>query len=463
MASRGRARREIERRDAIFRAGLATADVIAAVGSLVLVGLVGGGRSDWLGLVAVPLVVVGGKLKGLYDRDEVLINKTTLDQAPELFQLATLYTLLVWFFDVLAFDRPPTARQLALLWGALFVLTVAARRLARWVSRQLSSVERCLFVGSDESFMRLQAKLEVHDDRAQLVGRMSIIEPESESESESDVVSHADQLDQLIDDLLVHRVVIEPNEASPQLTLDFVREANTTGIRISLLPRILEVVGSSIEVDDIDGLTLLGVRPFGLTRSAKILKRGFDILGSGVGLSVLAPVIGLITVLIRIDTPGPVIFRQTRIGRDGEPFTMLKFRTMTDGADTQKRALLPMNQADGLFKIADDPRITRVGRTLRGLSLDEIPQLVNVWRGDMSLVGPRPLVIDEDARILGLDRRRSHLKPGMTGPWQILASSRVPLAEMVKLDYLYVANWSVWADVKILVRTLPYILARRGM
>ena len=136
---------------------------------------------------------------------------------------------------------------------------------------------------------------------------------------------------------------------------------------------------------------------------------------------------------------------------------------MVTGADERKAELAALNEADGLFKIADDPRITKVGSVLRRYSLDELPQLFNVLRGEMSLVGPRPLILDEDARITGLDRRRLHLLPGMTGHWQILGSARIPLTEMVKLDYRYVAGWSLWSDVKILIRTVPYVIARRGM
>src|SRR5262249_22987443 len=176
-----------------------------------------------------------------------------------------------------------------------------------------------------------------------------------------------------------------------------------------------------------------------------------------------APLFALLAVVIRLDSRGPAVYRQTRIGRDGEPFTMWKLRTMVDGADAMKPSLQTLNEADGLFKIAEDPRVTRVGRRLRRFSLDELPQLVNVLRGEMSLVGPRPLVRDDDARITGLDRRRLQLTPGMTGPWQILGSARVPLQEMIKLDYLYVAGWSLWVDVTILLRTIPYVLARRGM
>jgi lipopolysaccharide/colanic/teichoic acid biosynthesis glycosyltransferase len=136
---------------------------------------------------------------------------------------------------------------------------------------------------------------------------------------------------------------------------------------------------------------------------------------------------------------------------------------MIRDAEARKAELALHNEADGLFKIADDPRITRVGRMLRRSSLDELAQLLNVLRGDMSLVGPRPLVLDEDALITGADRHRLELTPGMTGHWQIAGSSRVPLHEMVKIDYLYVAGWSLWSDMKILLRTVPYMLARRGL
>jgi lipopolysaccharide/colanic/teichoic acid biosynthesis glycosyltransferase len=144
---------------------------------------------------------------------------------------------------------------------------------------------------------------------------------------------------------------------------------------------------------------------------------------------------------------------------------MIKFRTMHVGAHVRRAELQAMNQAaEGLFKIKDDPRATRVGRFLRCSAIDELPQLVNVLRGEMSLVGPRPLVPDEDCRLAGWQRRRLDLKPGMTGIWQILGgSTRISLEEMVKLDYLYAANWSLWTDVKTLIRTVPHVLARRGV
>jgi lipopolysaccharide/colanic/teichoic acid biosynthesis glycosyltransferase len=142
---------------------------------------------------------------------------------------------------------------------------------------------------------------------------------------------------------------------------------------------------------------------------------------------------------------------------------MIKFRSMVDGAEQVREQLEDLNESNGLFKLTRDPRVTRVGRLLRGRSLDELPQLINVLRGEMSLVGPRPLVLDEDALVEGWHRNRLLLTPGMTGPWQVLSPPRPPLAEMVKVDYLYAVNWSLWNDVKILLRTLRHIVGRRGV
>jgi lipopolysaccharide/colanic/teichoic acid biosynthesis glycosyltransferase len=188
-----------------------------------------------------------------------------------------------------------------------------------------------------------------------------------------------------------------------------------------------------------------------------------DLIGATLGLVVLAPLLAALALAVKVDSRGPVFFRQRRIGRSGSEVHMLKFRSMVAGADAMKDALRGKNEADGLFKIPDDPRITRVGHFLRKTSLDELPQLLNVLNGNMSLVGPRPLVPDEDAMIEGWQRRRLAVKPGMTGLWQIFGSSRIPMNEMVKIDYLYGANWSVWLDFKILLKTVPYVVTRRGL
>jgi lipopolysaccharide/colanic/teichoic acid biosynthesis glycosyltransferase len=193
------------------------------------------------------------------------------------------------------------------------------------------------------------------------------------------------------------------------------------------------------------------------------MKRTVDVVGATLGLLLLSPLLALVALAVKLDSRGPLLFRQSRIGRDGKPFQMLKFRTMVRGAEARKHELEHLNEAVGLFKIAQDPRKTRAGGVLRRSSLDELPQLVNVLRGEMSLVGPRPLIAEEDGRLEGWRRWRLHLTPGMTGLWQVQGSARAPLVEMARIDYLYLADWSLWLDIKVMVRTIPYVLTGKGL
>jgi lipopolysaccharide/colanic/teichoic acid biosynthesis glycosyltransferase len=182
---------------------------------------------------------------------------------------------------------------------------------------------------------------------------------------------------------------------------------------------------------------------------------------------VLAPVIAACAIAIKLDSPGPVFFRQRRVGRDDRPFRVFKFRSMYVDADSRKDDVARLNfhgggNDSGMFKIRDDPRITRVGRFLRRYSLDELPQLFNILRGEMSFVGPRPLIETEDRQIEGRFRRRLSLTPGLTGLWQAHGRSDIPFGQMVNLDYLYVTNWSLWGDVKLVMRTVSAVLRGSG-
>jgi exopolysaccharide biosynthesis polyprenyl glycosylphosphotransferase len=211
-------------------------------------------------------------------------------------------------------------------------------------------------------------------------------------------------------------------------------------------------------------MTLMGIRGLTRTTSTLALKRAMDITGAGLGLIVLSPVLLLAALAVKLSSPGPVLFRQPRVGRANRQFLMWKLRTMVDGADRMQDELLHLNEMEGgaMFKMADDPRVTRVGKILRRTSLDELPQLWNVLRGEMSLVGPRPFVVHESEQITGWAGRRLDTTPGITGLWQVLGRNDIPFEEMVKLDYIYVTNWSLWWDIKILCQTLPVVLARRG-
>jgi exopolysaccharide biosynthesis polyprenyl glycosylphosphotransferase len=444
---------DVRVRERNYRRVLALSDVIAAGGSvLIALELVGGNTLRPGVLVLLPLVVLASKLQGLYDRDELVVAKSTLDELPRLFNLATLCALVVWLSRHLTVNGAPTTRDLLTLWALLIASLAGGRMLARRIAARYSPVERCMLLGEDGIFQRLTAR--VADERhLKLVGRVPLWA----------VVTGRVALTDLVAERGIHRIIVAPGEeVGGEAVIDVIRAAKATGLRVSLLPGILATVGSSVVFDDLGGIVLLGVPRFGLSKSSALIKRAFDLGAAGLLLILTSPVMCVAVLAIKRGSPGPVFFRQTRVGRGGSPFTMFKLRTMVDGADELKAELVERNEAVGLFKIDDDPRITRQGRWLRRTHLDELPQLFNVIRNEMSLVGPRPLVLDEDERVTGTDRRRLHLTPGITGHWQILGAARVPLAEMVKLDYLYVANWSLWGDFKILARTIPAMVGRRG-
>jgi exopolysaccharide biosynthesis polyprenyl glycosylphosphotransferase len=452
-------------RNALTRRLLAGADVFSAALAFVLaVPLLG---HDGLGIAvvaAVPAIVIVCKLSGLYDRDEYLLSKTTLDEAPTLFRVAALFTLLAFLAGDNVVSGHLGQAQAAALWGILFVSMIALRSTARCVAGLVSPAERCLILANAEAAQWLSTKLErSHRTNVCVVGRVPL-GPDGLSAGAVPWLGDFDALEALLDEHKVDRALIARGKGdTDHHVLHAIRVVKRLGVQLSVLPRPFEVVGAAVEFDDVEGATLLGVKRHGLTRSSRLMKRGFDLVGASVGLVLVMPLMAMIAAAIKLDSRGPVFFRQPRMGRDDEAFRIFKFRTMVV-ADSQRASLADRNEAGGgLFKIEDDPRITRVGSFLRRTSLDELPQLLNVLSGDMSLVGPRPLVLDEDSRIEGWERHRMMLPPGVTGMWQILGSARIPMSEMVKIDYLYGANWSLWLDIKILLRTIPFVLGRRGL
>jgi exopolysaccharide biosynthesis polyprenyl glycosylphosphotransferase len=453
IADRSQALRDVFRRESIFRRLLILADALTAgVAVLVAIDDVGGHSLLPLFIVVVPLMVLAAKLAGLYDKDELVVDHSTLNELPRLINVATTFTLFVWLARHYLVRGNPATPELAMLWVLVCVGLVVSRSLARQLARRIAPTERCMLVGRSEVFERLQAKF------TGLRGAELVCDVEAAT-----VAGDHTRLREIVDREHIHRIIVDTDATSPASTLELVRLANATGLHVSLLPSMLGAVGSSVAFDDVGGLMLMGVPRFGLSRSSKLLKRTFDLTATCFALVLAAPLMIAIAIMIKFDSRGPVLFRQTRMGRDETPFEILKFRSMVDGAEALKDSLREHNEArDGLFKIDGDPRITRAGRVLRRTGLDELPQLFNVLAGRMSLVGPRPLVIDEDRYVQGFDRRRLHLTPGITGRWQTLGAARVPLSEMVKIDYLYISNWSPWLDFKIMIETIGYLLSGRG-
>jgi exopolysaccharide biosynthesis polyprenyl glycosylphosphotransferase len=276
------------------------------------------------------------------------------------------------------------------------------------------------------------------------------------------VIGELENLPELCLTHSVTRVVVCFSQTHPERTAEILKGLPGQ-VGISIVPRYFELMTNRSRMEDLSGLPMLDIAPASLSTRMRFLKRSFDIVSSGLILISLSPLVAVIAVSIKLTSPGSIFFRQERTGLNEQPFRMMKFRTMYIGAEARRHEFNDLNEADGpLFKVRDDPRVTRLGRFLRRTSLDEIPQLINVWRGEMSLVGPRPFVVSEASLIQGWARKRFETRPGMTGLWQISGRSELSHLELCRLDYLYVASWSFWTDVHILWQTPAAIFRGRG-
>ncbi len=245
--------------------------------------------------------------------------------------------------------------------------------------------------------------------------------------------------------------------------MGLVRSCEELGVRARVVPDVFQLSLSRVDFDDMGGLPLMGLKTTAIPRAGRLVKRMLDVALSLVVLVVFSPVLGLIAALIRLDSPGPVVFTQRRVGEGGRLFDILKFRSMHQGAEERQAQLQELNQASGpLFKIKSDPRLTRMGRLLRRLSLDELPQFINVLRGEMSIVGPRPGLPSEVAQYEAWQRQRLEVPPGITGLWQVSGRSDLSFDEMCLLDVYYIENWSLGLDLTIMLRTIPRVLFAEG-
>jgi exopolysaccharide biosynthesis polyprenyl glycosylphosphotransferase len=467
----GRARATIvsstwARRDSAMRRMLAIADVAGLVGALALASTIApGGAPRFELLVAalptIPAWILLFKLYGLYDRDLKRLNHMALDDVPWLFHALVIGTLLLWAYTKLIPVHTLALQEAVLLGTGAMFLIVALRSAARRTLTVTAGPERLLVIGDGEPITALLRRIK-HYSEFESVGLITGDSGAAARDIGVPVLGKPAELRRIATRLRPDRLVINRRGLTREEILEFVETARALSLKVSVLPGVVDALGTSVEVDQIDGMTILGANPPVLGRSSRLVKRGFDVLVSLTLLIPLAPVVLLSAIAIRLDSRGPVLFRQRRIGKGGRPLELLKLRTMVTGAEEQRAGLMSRSRDPRWLELDHDPRVTRVGRLLRLTGLDEIPQLWNVIRGEMSLVGPRPLPENEDRHIGGWMRGRLDLTPGMTGMWQILGPSRANFDEMVKLDYLYVSNWSLWMDVRLLLRTAPAVLRRRG-
>ena len=265
----------------------------------------------------------------------------------------------------------------------------------------------------------------------------------------------------------IDRVIIASSVGDLEERSRLVRRLVEQNVQVDLVSGESDSFSKGSTFHYLEGLPVLSIPAARSMKAWAALKRLFDALAAAAALAVLSPLLAWCAIRIKRDSPGPVLFRQTRVGRDGTSFEFLKFRTMVENADARKMEVDALNihrnsTTPGMFKVPGDPRITPAGRWLRRWSLDELPQLWNVLKGEMSLVGPRPLIPEEAERVSGDYAARLQMRPGITGPWQALGRSEIGFADMVKLDYTYVTHWSFAQDVRLLLRTIVAVAEGRG-
>jgi exopolysaccharide biosynthesis polyprenyl glycosylphosphotransferase len=417
-------------------------------------------------LLTLPVWLLGLKLSGLYDRDDERIHHSTLDEVPDLLRVATIG---VWLFALVAWLSPAGVSnfgQLVGFWLLTASLLPIVRAIVRWEFRRDSDFpQNTVIVGAGSVGQLLGRKFLQHPEyRVNLLGFVDAA-PRERREDLADltILGAPEDLPELADRLAVERVVIAFSNDSHEQTMELIRLLKDLPVRVDLVPRLFDVIPPRLTRHTVEGIPLLTLPRLRLSGSARFLKRALDVALSGFGLLVLSPLFAALALLIKLDSRGPVFFRQLRMGEGDRPFRMLKFRTMVADADERKAEIAHLNRHalpggdPRMFKAAVDPRVTRAGHFLRRYSLDELPQLINVLKGEMSLIGPRPLILEEDRFVESWARKRLLLKPGMTGLWQVLGRSAIPFEEMVKLDYLYVTTWSLANDCRLLVQTIPLV------
>ena len=471
-----------KRRGWLIRRLLLLADVVGLTSAFVFSELAVGedtaspyALGDWSELALfgalLPVWVVLAKLHGLYDRDEERADYSTTDDLAGVFILVTLVS---WLYVVgtVALGLPiPNIVGLTVFWGLAVPLITLARIIARGIARRHPVyVQNTLIVGAGDVGQIVARKFLNHPEYGVNVAGFVDSEPRQRRDDleHLTLLGSPDQVRDVVTSCEIERVVIAFSNEPDKTVAALVRSLDDLNVQVDVVPRLFDVVGSAFDVHSVEGLPLVGLRPPRLSRSSMLLKRTIDVIVALAATIVLAPVFLLIAALIKLDSRGPVFFRQLRMGADGRTFRMYKFRTMAADADSRKGEIADLNKHAGpggdarMFKVPDDPRVTRFGRVLRRYSLDELPQLLNVLTDDMSLVGPRPLIMEEDRHVRNWARRRLDLKPGITGPWQVLGRSEIPFGEMVRLDYLYVTQWSLHEDFKLMLRTIPAAIRCRN-
>ncbi|HEY5815109.1 MAG TPA: sugar transferase [Solirubrobacterales bacterium] len=402
---------------------------------------------------------------GLYRSDQLASWASAVSEIPRAFVAVMLITWPLFGLAAL-FGLEQVVALTFLTVAGIAGFTGIARTVVRaGLHRAPDLRQRTLILGSGVVAGQLVGKL--HNNVQFGLVPVGIVDDEVHDVGSPDLpwLGRFDDLDTIIEAQNIDRVIIAFSKASHEQLLESIRACRDAGVTVDVVPRLFEFLDGVRALGQVGGLPLLSIGAPMLTSASIAAKRVLDAIGSLALIVAFAPLMLAIAVAIKLESRGPVFFRQPRAGRGNSSFQLIKFRSMYVDAEQRKDEMAGLNEAeDGvMFKIREDPRVTRVGRFIRRYSLDELPQLFNVLRGEMSLVGPRPLIFPETA---ALDEawhlRRLELRPGLTGPWQVYGRSQSPFQEMVRFDYQYVAGWSLARDVEILLATLPAVMSGRG-
>jgi exopolysaccharide biosynthesis polyprenyl glycosylphosphotransferase len=402
---------------------------------------------------------------GLYRSDQLASWASAVSEVPRSFVAVLLIT---WplFAAALLLDLDQAVALTFLTVAAIAVVAATARALVRAsLHRQPDLRQRTLILGSGVVAGQVVNKVQ-NNDQFGLIP-VGLVDDEVHNIGTPDLpwLGRIADLDSIIEAQNIDRVIITFTRARHEELLEAIRACRDASVAVDVVPRLFEFLDGVRALDQIGGLPLLSIGVPVLASTSMAAKRSLDVLGSLALIALFSPVMLATAVAIKIESRGPVFFRQPRAGRGNRSFRLIKFRSMYIDAEERKQDLDKLNEADDgvMFKIREDPRVTRVGRVIRRFSIDELPQLFNVLKGEMSLVGPRPLIFPETAALEeGWHLRRLELRPGITGPWQVYGRSQSPFQEMVRFDYQYVAGWSLARDVEILLATLPAVFSGRG-
>jgi exopolysaccharide biosynthesis polyprenyl glycosylphosphotransferase len=409
-----------------------------------------------------PTWILVVKLHGLYDNDHRRIRHSTLDELPSLVSASVLGILVLDGLLALSPVGPLSPTSAIGVGVATLLGSFVARGVLRFLWHRLTGTAAGLVIGPATAADIIARRVSTHPEtRLTLVGYLS--PDRDEIATEIPRLGSIADISQVAHDYEIERVVVTEQEMGESAAERLIQECKAEGLALTFLPQHFGLLGPGIELNRLAELPVLDFRFSDAPRSTQAMKRGMDVVVSGTLLLVLSPLLALAALAILLDTGTPVFFRQRRAGRDGVPFTMLKFRTMVADAEERLGELVDLAKLDEpAFKIADDPRITRSGRVLRRTSIDELPQLINVLRGDMSLVGPRP----EEESVVALydERQRARLaiKPGLTGPMQVYGRSDLTFEERLAMERDYLDNLSLLTDLAILMRTPRAVIRGEG-